>query len=58
MDTKPLERFATWARRELINAVDAQATAVLAVGSVARSERAEVIKKLEAERKQLEDGDE
>lgn len=49
MDTKPLERFATWARRELINAVDAQATAVLAVGSIARSERAEVIKKLEAE---------
>jgi hypothetical protein len=49
MDTKPLERFATWARRELLNAVDAQATAVLAVGSVARSERAEVIKKLEAE---------
>ena len=49
MDTKPLERFATWARRELINAVDAQATAALAVGSVARSERAEVIKKLEAE---------
>lgn len=49
MDTKPLERFAAWARRELINAVDAQATAVLAVGSVARSERAEVIKKLEAE---------
>lgn len=49
MDTKPLERFATWARRELINAVDAQATAVLAVGSVARSERAEVVKKLEAE---------
>jgi hypothetical protein len=49
MDTKPLERFATWARRELINAVDAQATAVLAVGSVARSERAQVIRKLEAE---------
>lgn len=49
MDTKPLERFATWARRELIKAVDAQTTAVLAVGSVARSERAEVIKKLEAE---------
>ncbi|WP_425864734.1 BREX-1 system adenine-specific DNA-methyltransferase PglX [Arthrobacter sp. TWP1-1] len=49
MDTKPLERFATWARRELINAVDAQATAVLAIGSVARSERAEVIKKLEKE---------
>ncbi|TFC34902.1 BREX-1 system adenine-specific DNA-methyltransferase PglX [Cryobacterium sp. TMT2-14] len=49
MDTKPLERFATWARRELINAVDAQATAVLAVGSVARSERSEVVKKLEAE---------
>jgi len=49
MDTKRLERFATWARRELINAVEAQATAVLAVGSVARSERAEVIRKLEAE---------
>lgn len=49
MDTKPLERFATWARRELINAVEAQATAVLAVGSVARSEGAEVIRKLEAE---------
>ena len=49
MDTKPLERFATRARRELINAVDAQATAVLSVGSVARSERAEVVKKLEAE---------
>lgn len=49
MDTKPLERFATWARRELINAVDAQATSVLAVGSIARSERAEIVKKLEAE---------
>ncbi|TFB71536.1 BREX-1 system adenine-specific DNA-methyltransferase PglX [Cryobacterium glaciale] len=49
MDTKPLERFATWARRELINAVDAQTTAVLAVGSIARSERAEIVKKLEAE---------
>lgn len=49
MDTKPLERFATSARRELINAVDAQATAVLAVGSVARSERTEVVKKLETE---------
>lgn len=49
MDTKPLERFATSARRQLINAVDAQATAVLAAGSVARSERAEVVKKLEAE---------
>ena len=49
MDTKPLERFATWARRELINSVDAQATAVLAAGSIARSERAEVVKKLEAE---------
>jgi hypothetical protein len=49
MDTKPLERFATWARRELINAVDAQATAVLAVGSIARSERGEIVKKLESE---------
>jgi hypothetical protein len=49
MDTKPLERFATWARRELINAVEAQTTAVLAVGSIARSERPGVVKKLEAE---------
>lgn len=49
MDTKPLERFATTSRRELINAVDAQATAVLAAGSVARSERADVVKRLEAE---------
>ena len=48
MDTKPLERFATWARRELIIAVDAQATAILAVGSVARSERGEVVEKLKA----------
>ncbi|MBG6181371.1 BREX-1 system adenine-specific DNA-methyltransferase PglX [Arthrobacter sp. CAN_A1] len=49
MDTKLLERFATQARRDLITAVDAQATAVLAAGSVARSERAEAVKKLEAE---------
>lgn len=49
MDTKPLERFATQARRDLLAAVDAQATAVLASGSVARSERGEVVKKLEVE---------
>lgn len=49
MDTKPLERFATQARRDLLAAVDAQATAVLATGSVARTERGEVVKKLEAE---------
>lgn len=49
MDTKPLERFSTQARRELLAAVDAQATAVLATGSVARTERGEVVKKLEAE---------
>ena len=49
MDTKPLERFATQARRELLAAVDAQATAVLAPGSVARTERGEVVKRLEAE---------
>ncbi|THE19332.1 BREX-1 system adenine-specific DNA-methyltransferase PglX [Kocuria rosea] len=49
MDTKPLERFATQARRDLLIAVDAQATAVLAPGSVARSERAGAVKKLETE---------
>ncbi len=49
MDTKPLERFATSARRELLNAVDAQATAALAVGSIARSERTAAVKKLETE---------
>lgn len=49
MDTKPLERFATQARRELLAAVDAQATAVLASGSVTRTERGEIVKKLEAE---------
>jgi hypothetical protein len=49
MDTKPLERFATQARRDLLAAVDAQATVVLNPGSVARSERAEVVKKLESE---------
>lgn len=49
MDTKPLERFAAEARRELLTAVDAQTSAVLAAGSVARSERAETVKRLEAE---------
>jgi hypothetical protein len=49
MDTKPLERFAAQARRDLIAAVDAQATAVLSPGSVARSERAHVVKRLEDE---------
>ncbi|MCI0140658.1 BREX-1 system adenine-specific DNA-methyltransferase PglX [Arthrobacter bambusae] len=49
MDTKPLERFATQARRDLLAAVDAQATASLAAGSVARSEHGEVVKKLEVE---------
>lgn len=49
MNTKPLERFATQARRDLLAAVDAQASAVLAPGSVARTERGEAVKKLEAE---------
>ena len=49
MDTKPLERFAKQARRDLLTAVDARATAVLATGSVARAERPEVVRKLEAE---------
>lgn len=49
MDPKPLERFATQARRDLLTAVDAQATAVLSPGSVARSERAEAVKRLESE---------
>ena len=49
MDTKPLESFAKGARRELITAVSAQASAVLAPGSVARTERAETVRRLEAE---------
>lgn len=49
MDTKPLERFATHARRNLLAAVDAQATAVLSPGSVARSERSETVNRLESE---------
>jgi hypothetical protein len=49
MDTKPLERFATQARRDLLSSVDARATAVLAPGSVAHAERPEVVRKLEAE---------
>lgn len=49
MDTKRLERFATQSRRELLSAVEAQATAVLANGSVARTERAETVTRLEDE---------
>ena len=49
MDTKILERFATWARRELITVVDAQASAVLASGSVARTERPDTVRRLESE---------
>lgn len=49
MDTKPLERFATQARRDLLSSVDARATSVLTAGSVARAERPEVVRKLEAE---------
>ncbi|MEV0063801.1 BREX-1 system adenine-specific DNA-methyltransferase PglX [Nocardia sp. NPDC050718] len=47
MDTKSLERFATQARRELLTAVEARTSAVLAAGSVARSERSEPVKRLE-----------
>ncbi|OUS97313.1 BREX-1 system adenine-specific DNA-methyltransferase PglX [Rhodococcus sp. NCIMB 12038] len=49
MDTKPLESFAKAARRELIVAVEARVSAVLAAGSVARSERAETVRLLESE---------
>lgn len=49
MDTNPLERFATWARRELLTVVDAQASAVLADGSVARTERPGAVRRLESE---------
>lgn len=49
MDTKPLESFAKAARRELIAAVSAQASAALAPGSVARTERAETVRRLETE---------
>ncbi|OZF48315.1 restriction endonuclease [Rhodococcus sp. 14-2470-1b] len=49
MDTKPLESFAKAARRELIVAVEARVSAVLATGSVARSERADTVRLLEAD---------
>ncbi|WP_064442899.1 BREX-1 system adenine-specific DNA-methyltransferase PglX [Rhodococcus sp. YH3-3] len=49
MDTKPLESFAKTARRELIVAVEARVSTVLAAGSVARSERAETVRLLESE---------
>lgn len=49
MDTKPLERFATWARRELISVVDAQASTVLAKGSVPRTEHPDAVRRLESE---------
>ena len=49
MDTKPLERFATWARQELLTAVEAQATAVLKADSIARSERGGAVRALETE---------
>jgi len=49
MDTKALENFAKAARRELITAVSAQASAVLAPGSVARTERAETVRRLQTE---------
>lgn len=48
MDTKPLESFAKAARRELIVAVEARVSTVLAAGSVARSERAETVRLLES----------
>ncbi|WP_285183826.1 BREX-1 system adenine-specific DNA-methyltransferase PglX [Rhodococcus sp. MEB032] len=49
MDTKPLESFAKAARRELLVAVEARASTVLAAGSVARSERTETVRLLESE---------
>lgn len=49
MDTKPLESFAKAARRDLIVAVEARVSAVLAAGSVARSERADTVRLLEAD---------
>ncbi|MFD6894116.1 BREX-1 system adenine-specific DNA-methyltransferase PglX [Rhodococcus sp. NPDC060086] len=49
MNTKPLESFAKAARRELIVAVEARVSAVLAAGSVARSERAKTVRLLESE---------
>ncbi|MHD0304790.1 BREX-1 system adenine-specific DNA-methyltransferase PglX [Rhodococcus erythropolis] len=49
MDTKPLESFAKAARRELLVAVEARISTVLATGSVARSERSETVRLLESE---------
>ncbi|WP_341258300.1 BREX-1 system adenine-specific DNA-methyltransferase PglX [Gordonia malaquae] len=48
MDTKPLENFAKAARRELIVAVEGRVSTVLADGSVARSERAQTVQRLES----------
>ncbi|MGO3764907.1 BREX-1 system adenine-specific DNA-methyltransferase PglX, partial [Glutamicibacter arilaitensis] len=49
MNTKALEGFAKAARRELISAVAAQASTVLADGSVARTERVATVRRLEEE---------
>lgn len=49
MDTKSLEDFAKWARRELLSVVDAQGSAVLASGSVPRTERPDAVRRLESE---------
>lgn len=49
MDTKLLENFAKSARRELLVAVEARVSTVLAAGSVARSERGETVRLLESE---------
>ncbi|WP_315773575.1 BREX-1 system adenine-specific DNA-methyltransferase PglX [Rhodococcoides kroppenstedtii] len=49
MDTKLLEGFAKSARRELLIAVEARVSTVLAAGSVARSERGETVRRLESE---------
>ncbi|WP_440714147.1 BREX-1 system adenine-specific DNA-methyltransferase PglX [Gordonia sp. FQ] len=49
MDTKRLENFAKTARSELLVAVEARLSTVLAGGSVARSERPEAVRILESE---------
>lgn len=47
METEPLKKFATWARRELITQVSARLTAVLAPGSIERVENRPAVGALE-----------
>ena len=49
METKPLENFATWARKDLITQVTARLGAVLGPGSTERVEHPGAVSALERE---------